>query len=138
MDYLKNAFFPIKNSVEHSTPSNKEGELPQLIEPGIKYILYSTLQKCHNHRVKIYNWIFNLSIFLIFIITFSAALYYCYKKKPSPEEKYNKMVKDQNYILSKIRFYQNEKLKQRENERTTNITNLPSTATPNTFSSSFY
>jgi hypothetical protein len=137
MDYLKNAFFPIKDSGEPNTFSNTPDKYPQLIEPGIRYIVYSTLQKCHNHRVKIYNWIFNVCIFLVFMITFSGCLYYCYKKKPSPEEKYNKMVKDQNYILSKIRFYQNEKLKKRENEKTTNITSLPTMGLESSFSSTF-
>ena len=125
MEYLKNAFFPIKGDGESRNMSNMEGEQPRLIEPYIKYVVDSTLQKCHNHRVKIYNWLFNLCIFLVFIGTFSGGLYYCYKKKLTPEERYNKMMKDQNYILSKIRFYQNEKIKQRENDRTTNITNLP-------------
>jgi len=43
------------------------------------------------------------------------------------------MIRDQKYILSKIRFYQNEKLKERsiQRERTSEITDLPTMTNPN-------
>ena len=83
---------------------------PRLIEPGVKGFLQNTLHRCHDNRVKLYTWFFNIGILIVFFGIFGAALYYCYKKKLSPEEQYQKMVKDQAYILSKIRFYQNERL----------------------------
>jgi hypothetical protein len=96
-------------------------EPPKLIEPGVKYHLYNTLSKCHETRVGVYTWIFNIVIFAGFVVMFGTALYYCYKNKLSPEEKYNKMMKDQAYILSKIRFYQNERV----NMPLSSLTSLP-------------
>lgn len=143
MDYLtKSVFFGSKKDLANDTINSektkenyKEGSSPNdnwnspishLIEPNIKYMLYSTLKKCHDYRASIYNSFFNLYIFAIFVLVFGGALYYCYLNKPSKEELQVKMARDQAYILSKIRFYQNEKMKQREHEqRTTNITNLP-------------
>ena len=83
---------------------------PRLIETSIKSALYQTLNKCHDIRVKYYSIFFNVAIFVIFVGVFGAALYFCYKRKMTPEEQYQKMVMDQQYILSKIRFYQNERV----------------------------
>jgi hypothetical protein len=115
-----------ETATDSSQTDTWRNPISHLIEPNIKYMLYSTLKRCHDYRAGLYNSFFNLSIFTVFIIVFGGALYYCYKKKPSPEEVRAKMVRDQNYILAKIRFYQNEKMKEREHEtRTSNITKLP-------------
>jgi hypothetical protein len=94
---------------------------PRLIEPSAKYFLYNTLNQCHNNRVLIYSWVLNVSVFLIFIGVFGAALYYCRKRKLSPEQQYQKMMKEQAYIMSKIRFYQNERIE----HPLSSITSLP-------------
>ena len=83
---------------------------PRLIETSIKSDLYQTLNKCQDMRVKYYSIFFNVAIFVIFVGVCGAALYFCYKRKMTPEEQYQKMVMDQQYILSKIRFYQNERV----------------------------
>jgi len=131
MDYINNSLFG-KDSL-YSSSSNVASSVAEtasnfsshLIEPNIKYILYSTLRKCHDYRASVYNLVFNLGIFIAFVLVFGGSLYYCYKKKPTPQERHERMMRDQNYILSKIRFYQNEKLKEREQSSATNITNLP-------------
>jgi len=94
---------------------------PKLVEPGAKYFLYNTLNQCHSNRVNIYSWVLNISVFLIFVGIFGAALYYCRKRKLTPEQEYQKMMKEQAYILSKIRFYQNERL----DHPLSSITSLP-------------
>jgi hypothetical protein len=94
---------------------------PKLIEPNVKYHLYQSLTKCHDKRVNVYTWVFNIGILTIFIIVTGCALYYCYTRKLTPEERYNKMMRDQAYILSKIQFYQNERL----NMPLSSITSLP-------------
>jgi hypothetical protein len=96
-------------------------DAPKLIEPGVKYHLYNTLSKCHDTRVGIYTWVFNIVVFASFALVTGATLYYCYKNRLSPEERYNKMMKDQAYILSKIRFYQNERM----NMPLSSLTSLP-------------
>ena len=94
---------------------------PNLIDPSVKYNLYNTLSSCHNKRVSMYTWILNICVFVAFVSITAAALYYCYTRKMTPEEKYNKMMRDQSYIMSKIRFYQNE----RANMPLSSITSLP-------------
>jgi hypothetical protein len=94
---------------------------PRLIEPSAKYFLHNTLTQCHSNRVNVYYWGLNITIFAVFVGIFGAALYYCYKRKLTPEEHYNKMMKEQAYILSKIRFYQNERIE----HPMSSITSLP-------------
>ena len=97
-------------------------ENPRLIEPSAKHFLYSTLQKCHDNRVQLYTIALNVIVFILFVVILCVILYYCYKRKLSPEELQQKMLKEQQYILSKIRFYQNENI----HKKTSDITNLPS------------
>jgi hypothetical protein len=94
---------------------------PRLIENSTRSYLYETLQKCRQIRTNTYSTAFNLSILALFILVFGSALYYCYNNKKTPEEMHEKMVRDQEYVLSKIRFYQSEKHK----ATTSNLTNLP-------------
>ena len=94
---------------------------PRLIEPGVKNFIYNTLHRCHDTRVTIYSWALNIGILLLFVGIFSAALYYCYRRKLTPEQQYNKMLRDQAYIMSKIRFYQNERI----DHPLSSITSLP-------------
>jgi hypothetical protein len=96
-------------------------QFPQLIEPTAKYFLTSTLKKCHEHRVYLYYLAFNTIIFIIFFLITSSILYYCHKNKLTPEEKYHKMIRDQEYVLSKIRFFK-ENI---QTDKTSLITNLP-------------
>ena len=96
-----------------------------LIEPSTKNYLFNTLKQCHNHRVSIYYYVLNISIFLLFIIISGTILYYCNKYKLSDVDKKRKMYKDQQYVLSKIRYFQEER-KQNENQMS-NITQLPFT-----------
>ena len=92
-----------------------------LIDNNARFFLYNTLQKCHENRVKLYSIALNVIVFVLFVLVTGSILYYNYKSKPSPEEKHEKMMKDQQYIVSKIRTYQLEKSKQ----KTSDITNLP-------------
>lgn len=81
---------------------------PMLIEGSVNQYLQNTLRTCHENRVKIYSFALNVGILSLFIIIVSVTLYYCYKQKPTAYEQEQKMLKDQQYILSKIRFYQAE------------------------------
>jgi hypothetical protein len=96
-----------------------------LIENTTKNYLFQTLKQCHNHRVSIYYYVLNISIFILFILITGTVLYYCNKYKLSDVDKKRKMYKDQQYVLSKIRYFQEER-KQNENQMS-NITQLPFT-----------
>lgn len=82
-----------------------EGGMPRLIEYNARSYMSDILNKCHDNRVNIYLYALNIGIFIGFVIIVCLVLYYCYKSKLSPEEEYQKKIKDQEYVLSKIRFY---------------------------------
>jgi len=79
--------------------------MPRLIEYGARSYMNDILNKCHDNRVNIYLYSLNIFIFISFLLVVFLVLYYCYKNKLTPEEEYQKKLKDQEYILSKIRFY---------------------------------
>jgi hypothetical protein len=102
-------------------------ENPRLIEPGIYYHLHNTLHKCHDYRIQMYTTIFNVGIVFLFLTITGATLYFCYKRRLNPHQKYQKMVHDQETILAKIRYYQNGRIgSQQSNEsNVSSITELP-------------
>jgi len=97
---------------------------PRLIENSAKNYLFQTLQKCHTNRVSIYYYALNFGVLFLFVGIVGLILYYCSKKKLSDYEKQQKMLKDQQYVLSKIRYYQEDK-KERQQSQVTGITDLP-------------
>ena len=84
-------------------------DYPRLIELGTHNYLLDALSICHLNRLRIYHFGLNIGILIMFCLITGSILYYCYKKKPSAYELKRRMLKDQEYVLSKIRFYQAEK-----------------------------
>jgi hypothetical protein len=84
---------------------------PVLTEPGVKYFLNETLKQCHKVKVKYHNFVFNIGLTIFFFIILGIFLIYKYKGKLTPEEKEEKEVEKQQYILSKIKNFQLEKLR---------------------------
>ena len=97
---------------------------PTLIEPSVKKYLFNTLQNCHSTRVNVYFYALNIGVILLFTIIVGVTLYYCYMQKPTEYEKQQKMVRDQEYVMSKIRYYQEQKTNNEENKYSS-ISNLP-------------
>jgi hypothetical protein len=97
---------------------------PRLIENSAKNFLFQTLQKCHSNRVSIYYYSLNFGVLLLFIGAVVLILYYCSKQKLTDYDKQQKILKDQQYILSKIRYYQEDKKEKRESQ-VSGITDLP-------------
>lgn len=97
-----------------------------LIEPSVKKYLFNTLHNCHNNRVNVYFYALNIGIFIIFALIVGSVLYYCYTQKPNEYDRQQKLIKDQEYVMSKIRFYKGQ---ERENEETqmSSISKLPFT-----------
>ena len=94
---------------------------PSLVEPTIKYFISDALKKTHEYKMKTYSMILNVVIGTLFFLVFGGFLYYRYQSKPSPQEKYNKMMRDQQIIMSKIHSYQDDK----KRATFSDITNLP-------------
>ena len=77
--------------------------IPQLIERNTSVYLSRNLHYCHENRIYLYSWCFNIIIFCIFVVITIITLYICAKKKKTPQEKENDAILDQQYILKKIR-----------------------------------
>lgn len=95
--------------------------MPRLIEHGARSYMSEILNKCHENRVNIYLYSLNIGVLFCFCLVVFLVLYYCYKTKLTPEEEYQKKIKDQEYILSKIRFYKDHQ----RNINNSSITELP-------------
>ena len=84
-------------------------ENPQLIEPGTKYFLNETLKQCHTYKTNYHNILINISLFVGFLIVLGSILFYKYKGRLTHIEKENKDKEKQQYILSKIKIFQEAK-----------------------------
>lgn len=100
---------------------NIDFEKPILIEPGVRYFLDNALKQSHIVREKFHNTIFNIGMFILFILILGFMLVYKYKGKLTPAEIAEKNKEKQQYILEKIKNYQIAK--ERANQQL--ITGLP-------------
>jgi hypothetical protein len=100
---------------------SEEHSKPMLTEPGVKYFLNATLKQCHTFKEKHNNMLFNIGLFLGFIVILGILLLYKYKGKLTREEMIEKEEEKKRYILSKIRNYQQSKLRAQQEL----ITGLP-------------
>ena len=90
---------------------------PSLTEPGVKYFLRETLKKCRDKKYKFFSFVFNLVMFVAFVGLFGGILYYKYKGKLTIEEKQKRNLKQQEWIMEKIKTHKKPESKL--------ITNLP-------------
>ena len=86
-----------------------ENVKPMLTEPGVKYFINETLKKCHIFKEQYQNMIFNIGLSVVFFIILGILLLYKYKGKLTTEEIEQKEQLKKQYILSKIRNYQDAK-----------------------------
>jgi len=82
---------------------------PILTEPGTKFFLSETLKQCHVIRNQFHNILFNVGLFIFFLLVLGAILLYKYKGRLTPVEKQRKDVEKQQYIVSKIKNLQQAK-----------------------------
>jgi len=95
-------------------------DLPKLIDDNVFQNIQQTLQSCHENRVKFYSNALNILVLVVFVTVVFLALYYSYRKKPTQYEQQQQMLEDQQYVLSKIRYYR----EQQKNILTSPIGNL--------------
>jgi hypothetical protein len=82
---------------------------PALVEVGVKYFFRQTLKQCHEFKNKYNNLLFNIFMTVFFCLFLGGILLYKYKGKLTPVEKEKKERQKQQYILSKIKNYQDAK-----------------------------
>jgi len=92
-----------------------------LIEPNVLKQIQDKLLFCHEKKNRIQGWVFNLIGYSLFFIVVTTVLYYCRKQKMTPYEVSEKLRRDQDYIMSKIKQYQTAK----RPDNTSAITHLP-------------
>jgi len=98
-----------------------ENNRPMLTEPGVKYFINETLKQCHRFREQYQNMMFNIGLLVLFFIVLGILLIYKYKGKLTPEEIEQNETLKKHYILSKIKNYQDYKIKAQQKL----ITGLP-------------
>ena len=96
-------------------------ERPMLTEPGVKYFINETLKQCHQFKERYYNTLINIWLLFCFFIGLAILLIFKYKGKLTPEEIEEKEEKKKMYILSKIKNYQDAKVRAQQQL----ITGLP-------------
>jgi hypothetical protein len=99
----------------------EEHAKPRLTEPGVRYFLNETLKQCHQFKEKHHNALFNVGMFVCFLVILGILLLYKYKGKLSQSELKEKDDEKKRYILSKIRNYQQARIKAQQEL----ITGLP-------------
>lgn len=87
---------------------------PKLIEHNVRSYVQVVLNKCNDNRVRIYSFVLNAIILVVFIGITVGVLWYCHSAKLSPKERLRKFRKDQEFVLQKIRQYQKDKDMQKE------------------------
>tara|TARA_Y100000816_G_scaffold178038_1_gene128562 strand:+ start:176 stop:487 length:312 start_codon:yes stop_codon:yes gene_type:complete len=94
--------------------------MTNLIEQESKYLIRASLKEMHSNRIQSYYNILNIVIFGLFSLICILVLYNCNINQLTPHEKAQKMLKEQQYILSKIHEVKQDSLERSQ------ITNLPS------------
>lgn len=94
-----------------------DGPAPKLIDTSAIQYLDGALKKSHEIRIKYHRIIFNFGLVFGFFFVVGAVLYYRYTNKPTPAEADYKLIKDQEYVLSKIRFFQEQNQRINESNR---------------------
>lgn len=96
-------------------------EKPVLIEPGVKYFLRETLNQCHEFKKKYNNFLFNIILFVAFVLLVGGVLAIKYKGKPNPLEVIRRNQEKEQYLHSKIKILEEENRKKNDEL----ITGLP-------------
>jgi hypothetical protein len=84
----------------------EEPSKPLLTEPGVKYFLNQALKQSHAIRENFHNIIFNIGMFILFLLILGGILVYKYKGKLTPVEIAQKNKEKQQYILERIKNFQ--------------------------------
>lgn len=102
---------------------------PRLIDESAKYYLDGALKKSHQIRTKYHRIIWNGGLVFAFVFIAGAFLYYRYTHRPTKAEANYKLIQDQEYVLSKIRWFQeeNRRIQESSNRKASGseITGLP-------------
>ena len=97
--------------------------VPSLIDTTTGNYIYNTLHNCHETRVKSYSFILNIIVLLLFFCLGGFILYLCFTRKLNTHEQQEKLLRDQQMILEKIRAFKEIQ----QNYHSETFTHLPFT-----------
>lgn len=105
--------------------TNVVTDKPKLVDNGVKYFLRGVLKNCHNYKQNNINIFYNITMFICFILILGIILAMRYKGNSMSKKYYEKSMKDKEYIMSKLVYYNRQNLDNQQKIRNNMITNLP-------------
>ena len=118
MNYLDFTNFKLDNKLEAT-------HKPKLVAQGVKFFFKEVLKGCHNYKQSNYNSFYNISMFLFFTVVLGVILFIRYKGNKTSKSYYEKSMKDKEYIMSKLVYYNRQNIDNQQKIKNNMITNLP-------------
>lgn len=109
------------NKVKSENLENK----PRLVDNSTKYFFNGILKECNKFKQKNLNLYYNLSLFILFIVIVGCILFFRYKGNLTKKQLSAKQTKDNNYIMSKLIYYNRQNIDNQQRINNNLITNLP-------------
>ena len=75
---------------------------PTLTEPGVTFFMSKVLKHCSQQKHMFSNLVFNVILFLVFVLIVGGFLYYKYRGKLTPEEKEKKFREEKQDVLMRL------------------------------------
>jgi hypothetical protein len=113
------------NSRKNSANSTNSTENPKLVADGVKFFFKEVLKGCNKYKQNNYNTFYNIMMFIAFCLVLSILLYTRYKGSNNSKSYYEKTLKDKEYIMSKLVYYNRQNIDNQQKIRNNMITNLP-------------
>lgn len=113
------------NSIKHNTNLVNNGTNPKLVDNGVKLFFKEVLKGCNKYKQANYNTFYNILMFAAFCLILAILLYSRYKGPHNYKSYYEKTLKDKEYIMSKLVYYNQQNIDHQQKIRNNMITNLP-------------
>lgn len=83
------------------------GGIPRLIEPGTKYFINASLDHCREFKIRHYNLLYNIGMFVGLVVTVGTILYVKYKTKNDKVYQEQLRLEKEDYIKNRVNFAHN-------------------------------
>ena len=113
------------NSTKTNSGSINNIDNPKLVDVSVKLFFKEVLKGCNKYKQNNYNTFYNLIMFLVFCFILTILLYTRYKGTRNYKSYYEKTMKDKEYIMSKLVYYNRQNIDNQQKIRNNMITNLP-------------
>lgn len=121
LNYL---YLDINNKPGNSNNNNINSNKPKLVEKNVQYFLKAILNNSKKIKLNTFNKYYNISMFLLFITIVSSVLFVKYKKTNNLQLKAEKNIKNQEYIYSKLLYYNHINNIEKQKIKNSMITNI--------------